>query len=363
MRYALAIVATAGLCLTLGPASAHEVYQTKTLTTFPSDLTPNGLLTSNNDAIYGVAYDYTNVSDANPAVTTWVYRISSGGAITRPCPGQAGGNGNSVVFDHRGTGYTIGAKGILQFSDKGGCELIADFGADLDPQTVNGRLTMAASGSIFGTTKTGKLFFVDFARGTTKTVQTFQVPANGFLTGVTAAPSHEGLLYGTIVSTTEASTVQTELFTYQLSGQYKSLNLLDQTFYAEDLTFGPHDRLLAANTARSYLLSSEGEILSDTVPPQDQPLTVAGNHLLYTYKTETPVPSDPPSRFPVIKINTYIGQAGLDGSERQPLLDTTAFGSATSSIVHGPRGKLYLVMVGTTGPHQLVEVSDATSAH
>ncbi|HLZ66329.1 MAG TPA: hypothetical protein VKQ29_08865 [Aliidongia sp.] len=360
MRFALAIMATAGLCLTLGTASARDVYTAKKLATFPSDLTPTGLITSNNDAIYGVAYDYSNTSDANPAVTTWVYRVSKQGIITRPCPGQTGGNGDSVVFDNRGTGYTVGAKGILQFSDKAGCKQIASFGPDLDPKTVNGMLTMAPSGVVLGTTRTGKLFFVDFPHGTTKTLQTFKVPANGFLTGVAA--DHGDLLYGTFVASNASGAVQTTLFTYQLGGQYKPLNVFDQTVYADALTFGP-GQMLAANNAGSYLLSPTGKVLSNSVPAQDYALTVTGNHVLYTYQTTTVTPSNPPSPVPVVTVNTYIGQSGLDGSGRAALVDTTAFGSAESRVATGSNGTLYLVMVGASGPHELVQVSDVTSGH
>jgi hypothetical protein len=355
MRFALAIMASAGLSLMAGSARAHEVYQATPLATFPSNLTPNNLLAFNNGAVYGVAYDYTDTSDSDPSVTTWVYRVSDKGVITRPCPGQKGGTGESVAFDSHGTGYTVGVKGILQFSDKAGCKLIAGFDADLDPQSVNGMLAVAPSGTVFGTTRTGKLFFVDFAHGTTRAIQTLKVPTDGFLTGAAADPAHEGLLYGTIVSSNAAGVTQTQLFADQVAGQYKPLDLFAQNFHADVLTFGSQGRLLAADVGGSYLLSPTGKILSSTLPVQDFPLAVAGNHLLYSYQTTTVIPPVPPSRMPVVKINTYIGQANLDGTSPQSLMDTTSFGSATSGIAQDPHGNLYQVMVGATGPHLLVK--------
>jgi len=348
------------------PAQAHALgtYQAKTLVDFPSDISPNGLLVLGpDDAVYGVGYDYTNVGP-DQTTSTWVYRVSPEGKLTRPCPVQHGGNGfgPNVVFDRQGNGYTLGAAGILSFSKRGGCRLAATYGADLNHAIITGTLSIGPSGTIWGATRTGQLFFVDFAHETTRVAHVFSIPANAFLTGIQAERTHEGAFFGTIVSVASAGAVQTQLFSFSFPDRFKVLNQVDQTFYALDITFAAHDRLVAAASEFSYLFAESGKIISDKLPGWDFPLGVDDAHLYFPYETVTVIPPVPPARFPTVIINWYVGQSALDGSDRRPVADVTKFGFPSSEVLPGRHGDFYLVMAEPE-LHSLIEVSNPLSRH
>jgi hypothetical protein len=319
------------------------------------------LMVWNNDAVYGIAYDYTNFSDANPFVANWVYRISATGALTTPCPGLEGAIGTNVVFDRHGHGYTLGTSGVLQFSEKGSCKLVARFGADLDPQSINGDLTISSAEVVFGSTKTGKLFFVDFGHGTTRSIARLPLPPNApdaFLSNIKADPASEGTLDGTFIRQIADGTVVSQLFRYRLSGDDKNLYLFNENVWMTNIVFASHDRFVASGSEAGYLLSPSGKVLSDKLPPQDYPMAVKGDQLFYTYQVVTLVPTNPPSRFPVTKTSFFIGRAQLDGTQPNGVADITPFGFPSSEVLAGSHGRLFVVTSPASGPHSLIEASN-----
>jgi hypothetical protein len=345
-------------------ALALDTLQAKKLAEFPSDISPDGLMVLGpDDAVYGVGYDYT-LAGPDQITSTWVYRISPEGNLTRPCPAQQGGNGHgpNVVFDRHGDGYTIGADGILKFSQHGECKLAATFGADLSREIVTGTLSIEPSGAIWGSTRAGKLFVVDAARGTTSTAHAFAIPTNAALTGIQADLKREGIFFGTIAAATSAGTVQTQLFSFRFPDRLTVLNQVDQPVYAFDDNVASHDRLVVTALDFSYLLAESGEIVSDKLPGWDFPLGVEGDQLYYPYQTTTVIPPVPPAHFPTILINWYVGRSALDGSDRQPVADVTQFGSPSSEVLPGRHDDFYLIMAGA-GPNALIEVSNSLSRH
>ncbi len=348
------------------PAEVHArgPYQAKRLADFPSDISPDGLMALGpDDAVYGVGYDYT-LAGPDQTTFTWVYRVSPEGKLTRPCPVQPGGNGYgpNVVFDRHGDGYTLGAAGILRFSQRGGCKLAATFGADLSQEAVTGTLSIEPSGTVWGATRAGQLFFVDFAHQTTRIAHVFAIPTNGFLTGIQADRTREGTFFGTIVSVTSAGTVQTQLFSFAFPDRFEVLNQVDQSIYALDFKFASHDRLVAAASSFSYLFTESGKIISDKLPGWDFPLGVDGDRLYFPYETVTVIPPIPPARFPTILINWSVGQSALDGSDRRPVADVTEFGFPSSEVLTGRHDSFYLVMAGVE-THALIEASNPLSHH
>ena len=360
MRVLLKLMTSLAFAAIPAQALALDTYQAKQLAEFPSDISPDGLMVLGpDDAVYGVGYDYP-LAGPDQITFTWVYRISPEGKLTRPCPVQQGGNGNgpNVVFDRHGDGYTIGAAGILKFSQRGGCKLAATFGADLGQEFVTGTLSIDPSGTIWGATRAGQLFFADFTRGTTRTVHRFAVPTDAFLTGIQADRKHGGTFFGTIASTTSAGTAQTQLFSFRFPDRLEPLNQVDQSIYAFDIDFASHDRLVATAPDFSYLLAGSGKILSDKLPGWNFPLGVESDQLYYPYQTTTVIPPVPPARFPTIIVNWFLGRSALDGSDRQPVADITDFGSPSSAVLPGRHGDFYLVMA-SAGPLALIEVSNS----
>lgn len=360
MRMLLKVMTLLAFAAIPARAYALDTYQAKLLTQFPSDISPDGLMVLGpDDAVYGVGYDYP-LAGPDQITFTWVYRISPEGKLTRPCPIQQGGNGNgpNVVFDRHGDGYTIGAAGILKFSLRGGCKLAATFGADLGQEFVTGTLSIDPSGTIWGATRAGRMFFVDLARGTTRTAHIFAVPSDAFLTGIQADPKREGFFFGTIASTTSAGTAQTQLFSFRFPDRLEVLDQIDQSIYASDITFASHDWLVATASTSSYLFAESGKLLSDKLPGWDFPLKIADDHLYYPYEKTTVIPPVPPARFPTVIVNWYVARSAADGSDRQVIADITNFGFPASELLPGRHDVSYLVMA-SAGPLALIEVSNS----
>lgn len=355
MRATMTMMTIAAFSAPAISAYGAETYTAKAIATFPAPQVPNGLMTADHGAIYGIAYDYTNYSDANPYVANWVYRISEEGAFSNPCLSMEAALGSNVVFDRHGNGYTLGANGVMRFTATGQCQLVATLGSDLTGM-VNGDLTIAPSETIYGSTRSGQLFFVDFAHKTTKVITTFPMPGNApgaFLTGIAAAPDREDGISGTFIWQTPDGNVASQLFTYQFAGSYKNIFLFGENVWMRNVAFAGGDRFAASGPLGGYLLSSSGKVLSSKIAAQDYPITLRDDRVFYTSETVTVGTG----RYPPTKTNYFVTRSRLDGAAPERLVDITAFGTPTSEVLPGPDDKLYVITFPTgSGPKTLVEV-------
>jgi hypothetical protein len=358
MRMILWFIIAAVFSVSSISARADGIHQTIKLVPFPSTLVPGPVMVESRGVVYGLAEDFTK--NAKPNVGNSVFRISKEGALTFLCANRQVGLGANIVFDRQGNGYTLTVGGVLRFSPKGDCRIIARFGPDLDIATINGELTISPSETLFGSTRTGKLFFVDFAHGTTRTFASLPFPPNApnaFLTDIAADPEHEGTLGGTFVWVTADGSVKSQLFTYKLFGGYKNIYLFSENVSMMSVLFVSHDRFVASFIYTGYLLSSSGRVLSDKVSAQDFPIALKEDHLFYTYEVTTAIPTNPPSRYPVLKTNIYIGRSRLDGSDQQNVADISAFGMPICAVLPGSHGKYYVAMSPSGGPFNILIAS------